>query len=230
MLVVCSIGSSSGRERGPVSEGLTRSQRRIIASVMAAIEQDGFVIAGGSALVVAGVSDRPTEDLDAFSASCNDVAAVAERLVGDLKRARYLVELHRSSESFAQLTVITGRWRRTELRVELGKDTQLLEAVPSALGPMLSLRELAANKVLAAFGRHEPRDLVDLEAIGEVVPLGQAFADAVRKDPGFDVQVFREMVARTIEVRDDLWPLGSDPEHVRAFVRDELLTIEPQEP
>jgi len=97
--------------------------------------------------------------------------------------------------------------------------------VPSALGPMLSLRELAANKVLAAFGRHEPRDLVDLQAIGEVVPLAQAFADAVLKDPGFDVELFREMVARTVQVRDDLWPLGSDPERVRAFVRDELLKI-----
>lgn len=182
-------------------------------------------MAGGSALIVSGVSERPTEDLDAFSASCDDVTAVAERLVSELDRDGYVVVLHRSSESFAQLTVSTGRWRRTELRVELGRDAQLMESVPSALGPMLSLRELAANKVLAAFGRHEPRDLVDLATVADVIPLRQAFADAVRKDPGFDVAVFHEMVSRTLGVRDDLWPLGSEPDRVRSFVRNELLTI-----
>lgn len=227
LLVVCSMGSSNGRTCGPVSEVLSRSQRRIIASVMSSIEQDGFVMAGGSALIELGVSERPTEDLDAFSASCDDVAAVAKRLVDDLDRAGYVVVLQRSSESFAQLTVSTGQWRRTELRVELARDAQLLDAVPSALGPMLSLRELAANKVLAAFGRHEPRDLVDLQSIAVTVPLAQAFADAGHKDPGFDVAVFRQMVSLTVGVRDDLWPKGSDPDLVRVFVRDELLATPP---
>jgi predicted nucleotidyltransferase component of viral defense system len=221
------MDSSNARTCGPVSEVLSRSQRRIIASVMSSIEQDGFVMAGGSALIESGVSERPTEDLDAFSASCDDVDAVAKRLVDDLDRGGYVAVIQRSSDSFAQLTVSTGQWRRTELRVELGRDSQLMDSVPSALGPMLSLRELAANKVLAAFGRHEPRDLVDLQSISGTVPLQQAFADAVRKDPGFDVEVFREMVSLTVGVRDDLWPKGSDPDLVRSFIRDELLTTEP---
>lgn len=225
MLAACSIGSSSARERPLVSEGLSRSQCRIIAAVMSSIEQDGFVIAAGSALVLSGVSERPTEDLDAFAATCDNVSAVAERLVVDLESDGYVVRLHRSSESFAQLTVMTGPWRRTEMRVELGRDLQLFESVRSSVGPVLSLRELAANKVLAAFGRHEPRDLVDLAAIAQVFPMIQAFVDAARKDRGFDIEVFRQMVSRTASVRDDLWPLDSSPDEVRSFVHDELLTI-----
>ncbi len=67
----------AGRELGPVSEGLSRSQRSVIAPVMSSIAQDGCVMVGGSALVVPGVSERPTEDPDAFSASCDDEPAVA---------------------------------------------------------------------------------------------------------------------------------------------------------
>ncbi len=190
---------------------------------MSFVAPDGFVIAGGVALLMSGVTERPTEDLDVFSASCHDVAAVADRLASDLTGEGYVVEVHRATESFAQLTVMTGQWRRTELRVELGRDAQLFAAVPSAMGPILSVRELAANKILAAFGRHEQRDLVDLASIAAAIPMSQAFVDAADKDPGFDVEVFRQMVTRTIGVRDDLWPAGSDPDRVRTFVRDHLL-------
>ena len=55
------------------------------------------------------------------------------------------------------MTVSTGKYRRTMLVVELGRDVQLLAAVGNALGLMLSIRELAADKMLAAFGRREPR-------------------------------------------------------------------------
>lgn len=194
---------------------------------MDTITSEGFVIAGDAALIVSGVSERRTEHLDAFSASCVDVATAADRLVDELTQAGYFVDVHRSTESFAQLTVMSGRWRRTQLRVELGRDAQLFESVSSPLGPMLSIRELAANKVLAAFGRHEPRDLVDLASIAAVTSMSEAFADAARKDTGFDVDVLREMVIRTATVRDDLWPLGSDPDKVRAFIADVLLVVTP---
>lgn len=228
MPVVFLSGSSNGQKYRAVSEVLTRPQRRIIAAVMSSIDSEGFVIAGGAALLIAGVSDRPTRDLDAFSASCADVAAVAHRLVEDLADDGYIAEFERGNESFAKLAVTTGKWRRTSLQIDLGRDAQLLESVPSALGPMLSIRELAANKVLAAFGRHEPRDVADLKTLARVAPLQQAFADAKTKDRGFSLEIFHEMVSRTIEVRDDLWPVGVNPDALREFVRAELLaTINP---
>lgn len=218
-----SIVSSIARRSTQMPDGLTRAQRRVIAAVMALLESDGFVMAGGAALVASGVSDRPTKDLDAFSSTCAEVDVAAERLRTDLVEQGYIVEVVRSSDSFAQLVVASGRLRRSEIAVDLGRDAQLFESVSTPLGPALSVRELAANKILAAFGRHEPRDLVDLAAIARVGSVDEAFAGAARKDPGFDLTVFREMVGRTIGVRDDLWPSGSDPALVRAFVADELL-------
>lgn len=204
-------------------EALSRSQRRIVADVMAIVEPDGFVIASGVALIAAGVSSRPTQHLDALSPTCDDVALVAARLVDRLLGSDHLVDVHRSDATFARITVSTGKYRRTVSVVELRRDLQLFEAVPNALGPMLSIRELAADKMLAAFGRREPRDLVDLAALAEATSLRQAVVDARAKDSGFCGDPFIEMVARTMLVRDDLWPEGSDPDVIREFARDALL-------
>jgi hypothetical protein len=190
---------------------------------MAVIESDGFVIAGGIALIAAGVSSRPTQALGALSPTCSDVARVADRLAERLRGSDYLVDVHHSDASFARMTVSTGKYRRTTLVVELGRDLQLFASIDNTLGPMLSIRELAANTMLAAFGRREPRDLVDLSSLADATSLRQAIVDARAKDSGFDREPFVEMVTKTMLVRDDLWPEGSDPEAIRDFARRLLL-------
>jgi len=53
-------------------------------------------------------------------------------------------------------------------------------------GYMLHPIDLATNKVMAAAGRREPRDVVDLVMIHEhVLPLGAVVWAAVGKSPGF---------------------------------------------
>ena len=121
------------------------------------------------------------------------------------------------------MTVSTGKYRRTMLVVELGRDVQLFAAVGNTLGPMLSIRELAANKMLAASGRREPRDLVDLSSLADATSLRQVVVDARAQDSGFDLDPFVEMVNRTMLVRDDLWPEGSNPDAIREFTRQVLL-------
>lgn len=196
----------------------TRSQASITRVVMGVVADDGFVIAGGLALNEWGVSDRPTEDLDAFSNRCADVTAVIAPVVAAMTDAGYEVSTDRIGTEFVRLVVTTGRYRRTTMKVELGRDFQLFPAQTCRLGPILSLRELAANKVLAAFGRHQPRDLVDLHALSDVVSLDQALLDAADKDGGFDQDVFAEMVRTTATIVDDLWPIGCNVEAVRRFV------------
>lgn len=175
-------------------------------------------------MLASGFSHRPTEDLDAFSATCHDVAAAAKKATRDLVDGGAHVEVEQATESFARLIVSTGERRRTTFRVELGRDYQMFDAVPSSLGPVLSLREMAANKILAAFNRHQPRDLVDLHVLASVTPIDQAFVDAKEKDPGFDRAVFSEMVNRTAAIRIDRWPPATDLDAVRSFVTNTLLT------
>ncbi len=195
-------------------DALSRSQRRIVTDVMEIVQPDGFVIAGGIAMIAAGISSRPTHALHAISPTCDDVAHTAGRLIEQLRGSEYLVDVHVSDAVFAQMTVSTGKYRRTALVVELGRNVQLFESVDNTLGPMLSIRELVANTMLAASCRCEPRDLVDLHALADVTSLRQAVTDALVKDQGLHRGHFVETVTQTMSVRDDLWPQGSDPDAI----------------
>ncbi len=184
---------------------------------MTIVAPHGFVLAGGLALVEWAVSTRPTEDLDSFSSTCNDIGVVATELAAAMEKFGYIVQVDRVGPNFARMVIATGRYRRSSLRVELGRDSQIMAAEVSSLGPILALAELAANKVLAAFGRHQPRDLCDLHALARVLPLEQMLADAPRKDAGFDPAVLAEMIERTIAFPDEIWPIGADVAEVRRW-------------
>lgn len=49
--------------------GLTNLQQEVARILFGLPESPGFALAGGSALVLLGVIDRPTRDLDAFVAA-----------------------------------------------------------------------------------------------------------------------------------------------------------------
>ena len=116
----------------------------------------------------------------------------------------------RTSESFARFVVTTGRYRQSALKVELGFDALLFPTVDSAPGACASIRELGANKMLAAFARHQPRDLSDIYDLASLIPIRQMLDDARKKDHGFNGEILAEMILRTVQVPDELWPLETD--------------------
>jgi hypothetical protein len=80
--------------------------------------------------------------------------------------------------------------------VDLASDARLF---PTDQGPgfqILSAEELAADKLLAVFGRAEARDFLDLEALEDRFGLGRLFELAAEKDRGFEPTVFAEMMDR----------------------------------
>ena len=72
---------------------------------------------------------------------------------------------------------------------------------------MLSGEELAADKVLAVFGRAEARDYVDLMAVERPFGLERLFELALAKDPGFSPAVFVDMLDRFPRLRRDEFPI-----------------------
>lgn len=184
-----------------------------------ALRGDGFCLAGGAALVAVGVSQRPTRDIDAFTARMIDVGAAAERASVVLRDAGFDVIVERSDSEFATLLVTAAGRRRSQFRFDLGIDHIAWPPAESALGPTLSERELAANKVLALFGRVQPRDLVDLESLATRQPVADMLADAATKDLGFDRLVLAEMLDLVLRRPDPEWPPGTDVDRVRAFGR-----------
>lgn len=187
-----------------------------------ALGADGFALAGGAALYAHGVSERPTDDLDSFSAICQDFQAAFDKATAALAGAGFDVRVDRRSETFCRLVVSQHRALRQPFRVDLGIDSILWGIEASPFGPALSTRELAANKILAAFGRNEPRDLCDLERLSGRSTTWRMLADAKEKDPGFDAEILCEMISRTLSRPHAEWPT-EDLSAVRAFC-DRLMT------
>lgn len=218
---------------------LNRSQRAIAKRVLELVHDDGFVLVGGLALLELGVTTRPTGDLDAFSNRARDVGAIAGRVAETLRSEGLSVAADRTSESFARFVVTTGRYRQSALKVELGFDTLLFPTIESALGECASIRELGANKMLAAFARHQPRDLSDIYDLASFLSLQQMLDDAQEKDHGFNGEILAEMVLRTVRFPDELWPVTTDVPAVRTFMAQladglvdgtGLPTVPPREP
>lgn len=205
---------------------LTDAQRRAASIVLQTLQDDGFVLAGGAALVASGISVRPTRDIDVFTPRPVDVAAAAARVENALNAAGFDAVVRRADGKFATLVVSAGR-RRSQFTVDLGRDSIEWPPVDTSLGPTLSLRELAANKVLALFGRIETRDLSDLHALAAHVEIDGALHDALTKDAGFDPTVLAEMVERVIDSSDSEWPAGADVAAVRRFGRALVTSLRP---
>ena len=95
--------------------------------------------------------------------------------------------------TFARLIVEDGN-ERTE--IDFGIDARLFDIRETEIGPALATREAAVDKVLAIFGRTEPRDLVDLDSLLNFFSIETLFEDARMKDPSFDLNVFAFMIGR----------------------------------
>ena len=172
---------------------LSDLQRRV-ATVLAALpEASEFVLAGGGALIARGDVNRLTRDLDFFTSEPAQVDALLPVFEAALRAAGWEVLEERVAAGFARLVIVDGGERTG---VDFAADARLLPAEPSEFGFLLSTEELAADKVLAVFGRAEARDFVDLTALEPRFGLEHLCQLAAAKDGGFQRSVLLEMLAR----------------------------------
>ena len=166
---------------------------RLVTIGLAAAERYGFALAGGYAVQAAGLLERPSEDVDLFTAwdrrgEFND--AVADAV--DLYRAAGLVvTIDRRFDTFARLRVSDGDHTAT---VELGVDWRANQPVQMTIGPVLHPDDAVANKMGAIYGRTQARDFIDVDA---AIRSGRYEWESLlrlaeRADRGFDRRMFAE--------------------------------------
>ncbi len=162
---------------------LTKIQAEIL-SLLAAHRDPESYVAGASPLN--RDAPRYSADIDVFHDRAERVATAALNDTQVLTAAGYQVSWLR------QLPLIyTAEVRRgsagTRLEWVADSDFRFFPTVPDALfGYMLHPVDLAMNKVMAAAGRRELRDIVDLVTIHEaILPLGALICAAVEKSLGF---------------------------------------------
>jgi hypothetical protein len=106
---------------------LSTFQLQIASTVSQATELDGFVLAGGAALIVLGVVERFTRDLDYFTTAAEAVNRAAPGVEVALKQRGFAVVRLADAAGFVRLEV-----RRDDDRceVDLAHDVRLWTASP----------------------------------------------------------------------------------------------------
>jgi hypothetical protein len=170
--------------------------QKSVLAILLRTRTPGSVFAGGS--VLNRHAFRLSDDQDIFHAEDLDVAAVAEKDVGLLEGAGYSVELSKKYEGFIEAYVGAEDQGRTKIQwVEAGSWSFFSPVPDPEYGYRLHIVDLSVNKVLAAGGRREVRDFVDLALIHcYVMPLWQAIWAAPGKDQNWSPMSLLERISR----------------------------------
>lgn len=132
--------------------------------IMSAIKDLGFAISGGRAALIHNIVDRPTEDLDAFSNQITQkvVPEATKRILDVLSHNGFIANLKEefSNELFSRIEVQNKIG--LSMKVDLGYDWRQYPTVQSRFGPVIDLKDLAANKMSVLWLRREVRDVIDV--------------------------------------------------------------------
>ena len=190
---------------------LSDIQVRVATIVLALPEAAEFALAGGAALVIHEVVDRGTKDLDCFGPSTEAVNALVDPAIAALTAQGMSVEVKVRNDGFAKLLVNDGTCLT---QVDIGFDPADHEPVPSIVGPLRDVRDLAGDKLLALFSRAAARDFIDIAGLLHRFTKGQLCAIASGKDSGFNLDVLADAFGVLPRYdRDDEYPGLTDEEY-----------------
>ncbi len=147
---------------------------------------EGFLLAGGAALVAQHLTERPTRDLDLFTRPPGDVVTVRDALENALAQQGWTVERIRDTSTFCRLVVHGPEDLLVDLAVDLPPQQP---ASLSYIGPTFAPEELAGRKLLALFDRAEARDFTDVFALAQRYGKERLLQRAGELDAGFDHHV-----------------------------------------
>jgi hypothetical protein len=184
-----------------------------------AAERYGFALAGGYAVQAAGFLQRPSEDIDLFTAweRRDEFETAAGAIVNAYVVAGLSVEVERRHDTFTRLTVSDGV---QTAKVELGVDMRANEPVWISIGPVLHPDDAVSNKMGALYEPAHARDFIDIDA---VLQSGRYDRRALlqlaeRADITFDRHVFADALAQAqLLDADDFAPYGLAGDDVDAL-------------
>lgn len=216
--------------RTPHSRGLlTPAQREILRAFYQLPDAHYFYLTGGTALAEFYLGHRRSFDLDLFTVEHGVILPFSR--VAEQHLARYFgVRVIRRLESFVEFEL---SWQTEIIRVQLAYDSPYRFAPPheTPLGRVNDFQDLVVDKVLAFFGRAEPRDAVDLFVILETEDLQELTELALHKDPGFDLYWFAQALQKAQDFPDELdrWPVELlhpiDPKRLKKRFQEIALEI-----
>ena len=180
---------------------LSKLQHEILGLLAANRNPESYV-AGASVLNQDG--PRFSADIDIFHDREAAVAKAAEVDAALLAAKGFAIEWLRR-EPGLHAAVVQRPDDGTRLEWARDSDFRFFPAIKDQLfGYRLHVADLATNKALAAAGRREPRDVLDLLYIHDRhLPLGAVIWAAVAKDPGYAPESLIAEIRRNARYRAD---------------------------
>ena len=175
---------------------------RLARTGLTAAQRYGFALAGGYAVQAAGLLQRPTEDIDLFTAweQRGDFTAAVAAVAAAYREEGLTVETERRHDTFVRLTVSDGE---QTAKVELAVNSRANDPIQIAIGPVLHPDDAVGNKMAALYARALARDFIDIHAAlrSERYDEAALLGLAERADVTFDRNVFAEALGQ-VEVLD----------------------------
>ncbi len=142
-------------------------QLRVEQIISRALGPQGFALGGGHALQAHGVVERPSKDLDSYTASMDpDVFARAENTLSVALRDKHLDASVEITDTWFRQIVVSDPTTGDVVSVDLGYDyRQNPPVVIHGIGPVLDIEDVVLGKLRALSDRQAERDFVDVDAI-----------------------------------------------------------------
>ena len=181
-------------------------QERIARVALAMPGAESLALAGGGAMLAHRLVKRPTQDVDMFTPE--DVPALADALLAVLESDGLLVIVEAYTSTDVRLTVTESSG---PCKVELARDARIRPPVRLDVGAVLHQEEIAADKMLALFGRAAARDFVDVAALLRTFPAERLLDLAAEKDPGSTGATSRQRSAPSTDSTTRTSPRSDSP-------------------
>jgi len=210
---------------------LTHAQQQFLKFFSRLPDQDRFYLTEGTALAEFYLGHRLSYDLDFFTGEDGLILPFANLLEATAIREGCQLAVIRRFSTFIEFQYIT---ESEKVRVDLALDSpyRFEPVMPSEYGVMANdLTDLKADKLLAYYGRAEPRDAVDIFFILQQESLENLLTLTSQKDPGFDPYWLAIALQRAEGFPDEIerWPvkmlLDFDPVHLKTAFQSIALQL-----
>lgn len=171
-------------------------------------DASAFYLTGGTALAEFYLGHRLSYDLDLFTTVTGLIRPFCLYMESAMEQQGFSLRAIRRMESFAQYEVA---FEHHMLRIHLAYDSPFRFAEPAStpFGLVNDFQDIVVDKLLAFFGRAEPRDAVDLYFICQDVDFWELVDMASQKDTGFDLYWMASALLKVSSFPDELerWPV-----------------------
>lgn len=210
---------------------LTPIQQAFLTAFAELPDQAQFYLAGGTALAEFYLGHRTSFDLDFFTGQAPLVLPFSYQVETICPPHGLTVSVVRRFATFVEFLVVR---EKEQLKVDLALDAPFRFEPPLVTEYGIwanNLPDLQVDKLLAYYGRAEPRDAVDLYFILRQASIERLLVQAAQKDPGFDLYWFAVALNQTAGFPDEAnrWPVKMlvpfDPLEIKRQFHDLALNL-----